>query len=61
VERPTPTLDVEVGSSMERKSFVADNGIRYCWDEGEQYWVEDDGEIEVDEPEPEKKQRNQAI
>ena len=54
VERPTPTLGVEVASSMERKSFVADNGIRYCWDEGEQDWVEDDGEIEVDEPEPEK-------
>jgi cobalamin biosynthesis protein CobT len=54
VEKPTSTVDVEVGLSAERKSFVADNGIRYYWDEGEQDWVEDDGEIEVDEPEPEK-------
>eukprot|EP01036_Dinobryon_divergens_P024852 gene24852-33339_t len=58
VEKPTSTVDVEVRSSTERKSFVADNGIRYCWDEGEQDWVEDDGEIEVDEPEPEKGKAN---
>ena len=58
VEKPTSTADVVVTSSTERKSFVADNGIRYCWDEGEQDWIEDDGEIEVDEPEPEQGKAN---
>ena len=37
--------------SAEKRSFVANDGVRYCWDEEEQAWVEDEeaGEEQEDE------------
>jgi len=41
------TSKVETTEVTEKKSFQADDGIRYCWDEKEQDWVEDDNEDEL--------------
>lgn len=34
--------------SKQRRAFTADNGIRYCWDDDENDWIEDDAETEDD-------------
>ena len=32
----------EASEPVKKKTFRADNGVRYCWDEEEEAWVEDD-------------------
>jgi hypothetical protein len=41
---PIVAASTNASRKMEKKSFVANDGVRYMWDEDEQGWVEDDEE-----------------
>eukprot|EP01038_Epipyxis_sp_PR26KG_P012008 gene12008-16076_t len=51
--RTVKELDVNDSSNtfseVLKKSFIADNGLKYYWDNAEQDWVEDDGENDVND------------
>jgi HIV Tat-specific factor 1 len=46
-------------ASHEKKRFVADNGVRYMWDEMAQDWVEDDS-LSQSESEEENEEKNEG-
>lgn len=45
--------------TTEKKAFVANDGVRYAWDEEEQAWVEDDNESEDDDLQEEEEESDE--